>query len=224
MSFGRGSLPRDADPTGPARSLELRTFALVGVVPQQVTELTALFRDGSKDAIVARLSDEAGLPWVRSFQDRSVEDEGTARRHALFDLTWHRRARELDPIVTARNFSGFDVLLETASEVDPELGGLLGHIDPNDHANPRTLEGPLWWRLWHQATGTKPGGWLDLDEIIHLWRIWPAITSTEVERGCLHSMGATYTHPGCWKLLDDLSGFFAQCVSERRAVLAEVDV
>lgn len=224
MGFRRGPLPRDIAPEEPVRSLELRTFSLVGLVPDHITELAKLFLQGSKAAIAARLSDEAGLPWVRSFEDRWREDEDAARRDALFDLTWHRRARELDPIVTARNFSGFDVLLEAASQIDPELRQLLGNVDPNHDDNPRTLEGPEWWRSWHDATGTKPGGWLDLDETTRLWRRWGALTQPGIEQRCLEAMGATYTHPGCWTLLDDLGGFFAQSVSEGRCVLAEVDV
>lgn len=224
MSFGRGSLPRDADRSGAARSLELRTFALVGLVPEQITELSELFRRADKPAIVQRLSDEAGLPWVRSFEDRWEIDPEAARRDALFDLTWHRRARELDPMVTARNFSGFDVLLDAASEMNDELRSLLGHLDPNDDANPRCLEGPAWWKVWHEATGTKPGGWLDAEDLARLSQLWPALAAPPIEQQCVEMMGATYTHPGCWTLLDDLGGFFAQCQSERRCVLAEVDV
>jgi hypothetical protein len=202
----------------------LRTFSLVGLIPDAVTELTSLFQEGSRTEIVARLSDEAGLPWVRSFEQRWAVDEEAARRDALFDLIWHRRARELDPIVTARNFSGFDVLLETAGGIDPGLRQLLGNIDPNDGHNPRAEEGPTWWRLWHEATGTEPGGWLSLEEINRLWQMWALLTQPGIEQTCVESMGATYTHPGCWALLDDLGGFFAQCVSEGRTALAEVDV
>jgi hypothetical protein len=198
--------------------------AFVGLIPQQVNELVALFRDGEKEAIIDRLSEEAGMPWVRAFESRWSTDEAEARRDALFDLAWHRRARELDPIITAPDFAGFDTLLEVAEGAAPELWRVLRHIEPDGATNPRCHEGPAWWSAWHEATATVPGGWLDLEEVQHVWGSWSEITTVEVERACVEAMGATYTHPGCWGLLRDLSGFFAQCMSERRVALAEVDV
>ncbi len=212
------------NPDEGARRTELRTFALLGLVPDQITELHELFSTADPDKLIDTLQREAGYPWVHSFQSAWARNEADARGAALFDLTWHRRARQLDPTITARNFAGFDVLLQAAHEVAPELARLLRCIDPNDGDNRRKGEGPGWWRCWHAATSTEPGGWLEADEIRALWQGWPSLTTPELEQHCLESMGATYTHPGCWTLLSDLGGFFAQCVSERRAALAEVDV
>lgn len=223
MTGSRRRTPWDPFPEEAPRSNELRTFALVGLVPEQVLDLVALFRSGDRTSMVARLSEEAGLPWVSAFEAKWGSDEHQARKDGLFDLTWHRRARELDPIITAPNFAGFDVLIDMAEQIAPDAGRLLRLIDPNDHVNPRCREGPDWWQAWHEASGTQAGGWLERAEIQEIWQAWPHVTQPEVEQTCLEAMGASYTHPGCWTLLNDLSGFFAQCISERRGALAEVD-
>lgn len=217
MSFpGAGTEP-------PRRQVDLQTFALSGLIPAAILDTVRFFETSDRDSIAAALLDEAGRPWAHSFESAWANNQDEARKKALFDLVWHRRARELDPMVTARGFAGFDVLLDAARQVAPELATMLGRIDPHDHGNVRRQDGPDWWQAWHDSNGTASGGWLTLDEVDAVWRQWPLIMTDEVEQSCLEAMGASYTHAGCWALLNDLGGFFAQCSSERRAVLSEVD-
>lgn len=210
-----------ADPT---RVVERRTFALVGLVPAQVLQLAELFRNGSKEELVSLLMEEAGLPWAHALETAWEHDEAEARSRGLFDFSWHRRARQIDPIITARSIAGFDVLLEAARQLDSKTLPLLEFIDANDPDNPRRVQGPAWWAAWHAAAATQPGGWLEVDELGTLAEYWWQISSADVEEACLEALGATFTHPGCWQLLNDLGGFFSQCVSEKRSVLVEVDV
>lgn len=223
MVSHKDSTPWDPYPEQRAPHETPRTFSLVGVIPEQTLELSSLFESGDHDSMVARVSEEAGLPWVNAFQTAWVESEDQARTLGLFDLAWHRRARAIDPIVIARDFAGFDILVTEAGRLIPDLGVLLAHIDPN-RPHERIHHGPDWWVAWHRAMRTQPGGWLEREEIRVLWDLWPRLMHPGFERSCLEIMGASYTHPGCWSLLDDLGGFFAQCVSECRGVLAEVDV
>jgi hypothetical protein len=167
--------------------------------------------------------EEAGLPWARAFETAWDRDEAEARRAGVFDYSWHRRARRVDPIITARSVSGFDVLLEAAQQIGSETTPLLRHIDANDPANPRRHDGPNWWSAWHASAATNPGGWLEQDELRTLANCWWQVSSAEVEAACLEALGARFTHPGCWQLMNDLGGFFSQCVSEKRVVLVEVD-
>ncbi|MFN2388961.1 MAG: hypothetical protein ABR575_05070 [Actinomycetota bacterium] len=206
------------------RQAELRTFALIGLVPDPVMEVIELFRTGDRSQLSAALQEEAGLPWVRSFESAWEIDPTAARRSGLFDLLWHRRARDVDPIITARNFAGFDVLLDAARRAAPDLAVLLAGIDPNDPVNPRVADGPAWCRAWHEAAATHPGGWLAGDEVRALCEGWWKLTGGDLEQICVETMGATYTHPGCWTLLSELGGFFSQCVSEGRSVVVEVDL
>lgn len=211
------------DPADGQRVVERHTFALVGLVPAQVVELDELFRIGSKDDLVQLLTEEAGFPWAHALETAWEKDEAEARRNGLFDFNWHRRARRIDPIITARSIAGFDVLLMAARQLGTDAAPLLTHIDANDPNNPRRAEGPDWWEAWHYAASTQPGGWLQREEVCALADCWWQIASAEVEEACLEALGATFTHPGCWQLLNDLGGFFSQCVSEKRAVLIEVD-
>lgn len=220
----RSRKDHEMDAADPTRVVERHTFALVGLIPSQVLELADLFRTGSKEDLVHLLMEEAGLPWAHALETAWDNAEDEARRNALFDFSWHRRARQIDPIITARSIAGFDVLLEAARQLGSATAPLLEHIDANDPDNPRRSEGPKWWAAWHAAASTQPGGWLELDELQRLANCWWEISSAEVEEACLEALGATFTHAGCWQLLNDLGGFFSQCVSEKRAVLVEVDV
>ncbi|HVM35984.1 MAG TPA: hypothetical protein VM784_11650 [Actinomycetota bacterium] len=207
-----------------ARRVELRTFGLVGVLSDPIVELVRKFSEGDKEELTALLRDEAGHPWAaHSFEDTWEEDQDEARHRGLFDLIWHRRALQKDPFLAAHDFAGFDVLLDAALEVAPDAGAFLASVDGSNPDNPRAADGPEWWNAWHTAAGTNPGGWLDNDEVKELCNLWWKVATPEVEEACLSLLGATYTHPGCWTLLSDLGGFFAQCSSEGRVVIAELD-
>ncbi len=203
---------------------ELGTFTLLGIVEGHIVELATQFRGAERAALVKLLRERAGHPWAaRAFESACDDDEAEARRRGLFDLVWHHRALDVDPMVTASYSGAFDVLVDAARKVAPDLAELLAHLDANDPANPRPRQGPEWWRAWHEAAGTRSGGWLDREEVRALSEKWWRVATPEVEEACLAAQGVTYTHPGCWKLLSDLGGFFAQCASERRVVVVEVD-
>lgn len=206
------------------RPLERHNFCLIGIVPEQIVELGGLFRDADKERLVKELREEAGLPWANAFITLWETDERQARQKGLFDLMWHRRAMAMDPVVNAPDFTGFDVLLNIAKQAAPDLGELLSAVDGNDGSNPRRTDGPDWWAFWHDATGSRPGGWLSGEEAARIHQEWPQIANPEIEEACLSIMGVSYTYPGCWGLMEDFGGFFAQCSSERRAVVAEVDL
>lgn len=206
------------------RPLERHNFCLIGILPAQIIELGRLFKEGDRQTLVTQLREEAGIPWSNAFESVWETDEDQARQKGLFDLMWHRRAMAMDPVVSAPDFTGFDVLLDIAKQAAPELGGLLSAIDGNDASNPRRSDGPDWWEYWHYATGSKSGGWLSGEEAAQIHEAWPQIANPEIEEACLSIMGVSYTHPGCWGLMEDFGGFFAQCSSERRAVVAEVDL
>ncbi len=206
------------------RPRERHNFCLIGIMPTQILELGKLFDEGDRDRLSKELREEAGFPWAKAFEDLWEADEPQARQKGLFDLMWHRRALAVDPVVNAPDFTGFDVLINIAMQAAPDLGELLSAVDGNDPSNPRRQEGPEWWKLWHQATGSRPGGWLSQEEAVQVHQIWPEVANPEIEEACLSIMGVPYTHPGCWGLMEDFGGFFAQCSSERRAVVAEVDL
>lgn len=213
----RGGIGREAAQAAPA------TFCLVGLLADEVTELSTLFERAEPEVLRARLLEEAGFPWAHAFDIAWQQDPAEARTRGLFDLLWHQRALERDPMMTAPDYSGFNVLLEAISQVEPGLAQLLSHIDACRTDNPRRRAGPGWWQAWHAGTATTPCGWLDLDEVRAVHEIWPRIAVPELEEACLTALGATYTHPGCWRLLADLGGFFAQCACEQRVVIAELD-
>ena len=209
---------------GSARALSLRTFSLLGIVADDIVSLTRTFETAGPDELVATLRDEAGHPWAaHAFEDAWATDPAEARRRGLFDLVWHRRALQIDPFMAARDFAGFDVLLDAARRVSPAAAELLAHVDGNSPDNPRAQHGPPWWEAWHGAAATQPGGWLELDEVRALSDAWSSLATPEVEEACLGALGVAFTHPGCWTLLWDLGGFFAQCASEGRVVVVEVD-
>ncbi len=205
------------------RAVDLRNFGLVGIVPDQVLDVVRLFERADRATLSDVLRDRAGYPWARAFEDAWSQDEAEARRRGLFDLVWHRRALQVDPMVQAPAYAGFDVLLDVVGDEAPEVHALLSHLNPVDPDNERRRHGPDWWRAWHDAAATRAGGWLGLDEVRRLADSWSVLTSSEIEETCLTLLGATFTHPGCWKLLTDLGGFFAQCATEKRVVVAEVD-
>jgi len=154
----------DGDAGDSLRPLERHNFCLIGIVPGQVIDLGRLFEEGDRDRLSKELREEAGIPWSRAFEDMWDGGEAEARRKGLFDLTWHRRALAIDPVVNAPDFTGFDVLLNIARQAVPELGELLSFVDGNEASNPRRAEGPDWWSWWHQATGSRSGGWLSSEE------------------------------------------------------------
>lgn len=210
--------------TGSSRRVELRSFGLVGVVPEPILDIVRRFRESDLNELKSLLRTEAGHPWAaHSLEDGWREDEDEARRRGLFDLIWHRRALQTDPFLAAHDFAGFDVLLDAAHQVAPDVADLLAHLDGSDPENPRAADGPEWWSAWHTAAMTQPGGWLGHEEVKALCDSWWKVSTPEVEENCLALLGATYTHPGCWSLLSDLGGFFAQCSSENRVVVVEVD-
>ncbi len=207
-----------------SRPLERHTLGLIGLIPDQIIEPAKLFRESDRPSLEAALR-EGGLIWAnRSLDDFWESDEEEARRRALFDLIWHRRALELDPFVMLPDFAGFDVLLDVATEIHRDLGLVLARIDGNNPDNPRATDGPDWWQAWHYATRSRSGGWLDRQEVREVAELWDLVSTPEVEEVCLQVMGVPYTHPGCWTLLEQLGGFFAQCASENRAVAVEVDL
>lgn len=206
------------------RPLERHNFCLIGILPAQIIELGQLFKEGDRDRLSKELREEAGFPWANAFENLWETDQDQARQKGLFDLVWHRRAMAMDPVVNAPDFTGFDVLLNITKQAAPELGNLLAAVDGNDSSNPRRTQGPEWWEYWHHATGSRPGGWLSDSEAVEIHQAWPQIANPEIEEACLSIMGVTYTHPGCWGLMEDFGGFFAQCSSEHRAVVAEVDL
>lgn len=214
----------DGDAGESLRPLERHNFCLIGIVPGQVVDLGRLFAEGDRDRLSKELREEAGIPWSRAFEDMWDSGEAEARRKGLFDLVWHRRALAIDPVVNAPDFTGFDVLLDIARQAVPELGELLSSVDGNEASNPRREEGPDWWSRWHEATGSRSGGWLSYEEAAEVHNLWPQVANPEIEEACLSIMGVAYTHPGCWGLMEDFGGFFGQCSSERRAVVAEVDL
>ncbi len=205
------------------RPADLRSFGLVGIVADQVLDVVRLFERADRATLSNVLRERAGYPWARAFDDAWSQDEAEARRRGLFDLVWHRRALQVDPMVQAPAYAGFDVLLEVVQGMAPNVHELLSHLNPIDPRNERRERGPDWWRAWHDAAATRSGGWLELDEVRALAQSWTVLASSEVEETCLELLGATFTHPGCWKLLSDLGGFFAQCATEKRVVVAELD-
>lgn len=211
------------DESSSLRPVPRRTLSLIGIIPEEIVDLARLFETGDRADLVAAIEREAGLPWVHLFEGAWLLDEREARSRGLFDLMWHRRATECDPIVTAPDFSGFEILLDAARNINPDLCRLLEHVDVGRPDNPRRAEGPDWWRAWHAGAGTTTSGWLDLEEVRAISASWGCLCDPDVEEMCLSAMGATYTHPGCWSLLSDLGGFFAQCASESRVVVAESD-
>ena len=214
------------DGGGPSRygsQVPAATFSLIGLLPEEVIEVSALFAQAEPEVLRARLLEEAGFPWAHAFDVAWQKDPAEARARGLFDLLWHQRARERDPMMTAPDYSGFNVLLEAIAQIEPGVARLLSHIDACRTDNPRRRAGPPWWAAWHTGTATTPCGWLELDEVRALHEAWPRIAVPELEEACLTALGATYTHPGCWRLLADLGGFFAQCASEQRVVVAELD-
>lgn len=206
------------------RPLERHNFCLIGIVPDQIIELGRLFKEGDRERLSKELREEAGFPWANAFDSLWETDPEQARQKGLFDLMWRRRAMATDPVVNAPDFTGFDVLLNIAKQAAPDLGDLLSLIDGNASTNPRRAEGPEWWEFWHYGTGSRPGGWLTGEEAAEIHQAWPQVATPEIEEACLSVMGIGYTHPGCWGLMEDFGGFFAQCASERRAVVAEVDL
>jgi len=206
------------------RPRERHNFCLLGVHPEQVIELGTLFAEGDRDRLSKELREEAGLPWARNFEDLWETGEEEARRRGLFDLMWHRRALAIDPVANAPDFTGFDVLMTVARQATPELATLLAFVDGNDATNPRRTEGPEWWTIWHKASGSRPGGWLSEEETAAINDQWRDLATAEIEEACLTIMGTPFTHPGCWGLMEDFGGFFAQCSAERRSAVAEVDL
>ena len=204
------------------RPNERTTFCLIGIVPDQIEEFGKLFGSGDKEKLSGTLMEEAGLPWAKSFEEAWEAGEQEARQRGLFDLMWHRRAMAIDPVLNAPNFSGWDVLMTVARQVDADLAGLLSNIDGNNRANPRRQDGPQWWKVWHHGTGAPPGGWLTVEESALVHEKWRDFAIPEIEEACLEMQGLSYTHQGCWTLMSDMGGFFAQCSSERRAVVGEV--
>lgn len=215
----------ELEPSTGGRPIERHNFSLIGILPQQVLELTNMFATADREALSQALREEAGHPWAsKVFEEIWEVDKAEARKRGVFDLIWHRRAMEYDPIVNAPDFAGFDILLEAAEQVAPDLHRLLSFVNGNDALGPRRDEVPEWCRAWHEATGSKCGGWLDVEEVKQLCGDWPSVANPEIEEVCLSVMRVPYTHPGCWTLLSDLGGFFAQCATERRAVVVEVDL
>lgn len=204
------------------RPIERHTFCLIGIVPAEIEKIGDMFAQADRDELSRTLLEQAGLPWAKSFEDMWETGEQEARQRGLFDLLWHRRALAIDPVLNAPNFSGFDVLLTVAKQCDPQLADLIAQIDGNNSSNPRRREGPKWWSVWHRATGSPSGGWLDVEEAAAIHERWPKFATAEIEEACLEMQGLPYTHPGCWALMGDFGGFFAQCSSERRAVVGEV--
>ncbi len=212
------------DVRGRAGRVELKTFSLHGIDDEQILLFSNTFTTADKELLQAQLREEVGHPWAaNALAETWEENEVEARRRGLFDLIWHRRARQVDPFVPARDFAGFDVLVDAAQHLCPEVAQLLVFVNGNDPTNPRAFDGPEWWRAWHEGAATRAGGWLSTDEVRRLSSSWWKISAAEVEAACLTALGATYTHPGCWALLSDLGGFFAQCSSENRVVVVEVD-
>lgn len=221
MKWGKGFSPFEEPSSQPA---EVETFGLIGIVPEQVLELRELFSRAGLPELTKVLREEAGHPWAaRTLQDLWEEGESDARQRALFDVIWHRRALQVDPMVTAPGFAGFDVLMEVARAVAPDVAALLDYIDGGNTRNDRRNSGPEWWKAWHGASETRPGGWLTREEARELTQGWSALATPEFELACLEAMGTTYTHSGCWALLTNLGGFFAQCASEQRSVVCEID-
>lgn len=212
-------------PESVPRPLERHTFSLIGILPEQVLELKRMFDTAGRQTLSQALREEAGHPWAsKAFEELWQEDPARARQRGLFDLIWHRRAMEYDPIVNAPDFAGFDILLDAASQISPELAELLAFVNGNDPLCPRRTEGPEWWEAWHQATTARPGGWLEHEEVRLVSEEWRSLATPEVEEVCLAAMRVPFTHSGCWTLMSDLGGFWAQCASERRAVVVEVDL
>lgn len=206
------------------RRVEKHNFMLIGIEPDALLNICDTFRTAPREDLSQILLDQAGFPWVHPFEIAWEKDQDEARSRGLFDLLWHRRALNRDPVVSAQDFAGFDVLLDAARRIDVEAATLLGHVDGNNPANPRRAEGPRWWSEWHRATASKTGGWLEAEEVRTLHGRWHLVSEPEVEEACLEELGATYTGPGCWALLDEFGGFFAQCACEDRSVLVEVDL
>jgi len=213
------------DDSNGLRPSERHNFCLIGLIPDQIQELGRLFAQEDREKLSMYLREEAGIPWSKSFEDTWDEaGDEVARARGLFDLIWHRRALAIDPVVNAPDFTGFDVLLSIAQQAVPEVAELLVKVDGNNSSNPRRSEGPEWWGIWHQANGSKPAGWLSAEEAAHIHKLWSDLATPEVEEACLTIMGIPYTHPGCWSLMEEFGGFFAQCLSERRSVVGEVDL
>lgn len=225
MARGRHEPPDPLEVIAGARPTERSAAALIGLPADEIVSLTERFRTDSRENLLAFLREEAGHPWAaHSFERTWDEDEQEARCRGLFDLIWHRRALAIDPIINVPAFSGFDVLMDAARRAAPELAHLLAHIDPHNPSNPRCSEGPDWWKAWHDSVATTSAGWLDADEVTALAESWWRLTQPELEEACVTMLGATYTHPGCWSLLSDLGGFFAQCMTEKRVVAVEADL
>lgn len=205
-------------------AVELHTLCFVGIYPERIRRTANLFATADRPTLLETLREEAGHPWAATaLKSCWDENEAEARDRGIFDLIWHQRAMETYPIVSAQDFEGFHVLLDAARQVDPDLASLLSCLDGNDPENPRQQDPPDWVRAWHSATATRCGGWLDTDEVRTVTQHWAGLATPEVEEGCLLAMGATYTQPGCWSLMSNLGGFFAQCGTEDRAVVVEVD-
>lgn len=215
----------EAEDLDGGRPIERHNFCLIGIIPDQIQELGRLFSQEDREKVSAYLREEAGIPWAKSFEDTWEEvGEGEARARGLFDLIWHRRALAIDPVVNAPDFTGFDVLMNIARQAVPEVADLLINVDGNEGSNPRRSEGPEWWEIWHKANGSRPAGWLSSEEAARIHHGWSDLATPEIEEACLTIMGVPYTHPGCWGLMEEFGGFFAQCSSERRSVVAEVDL
>lgn len=220
MKWTEGFSPFDDHP----QPVEIKSFGLVGVNCEQILEITTMFRDGERAQLISVLRDETGHPWAaRTLQDQWDDDEAEARSRGLFDLIWHRRAMQVDPMVVAPDFAGFDVLMQVAHDVCPQAAGLLEYVNACNTSNERRHAGPEWWAAWHAASETKSGGWLDHAEARKLAACWSDLATPEVELACLEVMGASYTHSGSWTLLTNLGGFFAQCGAENRSVVCEID-
>ncbi len=211
-----------SDPPEPAQALRPQTFGFVGILSDHILELVRLFKSADRATLSSVLREEAGLPWARAFDGAWEADEREGRWRGLFDLVWHRRAMDRDPRVSA-SVSDFEALLDVVHEDAPQLAALLAFVDPNNSANRRRHSGPEWWRAWHEAAATRPGGWLDLDEVRFVARSWSSVRTTEADAGSLDLVEQIYAPAGTSSLPMDLGGFFAQCSCESRVVVVEVD-
>ncbi len=215
---------RGFDPFDPetAQALQPHIFSVVGILSDQIVELVRLFKSADRATLSNVLRQEAGLPWARAFDGAWEADENEGRWRGLFDLVWHRRAMDRDPRIGA-SVSDFGALLDVVRKDVPQLADLLAFVDPNDSANPRRHSGPEWWRAWHEAAATRPGGWLDLEEVRLVSGSWWRVRTPESGATPSELVEQIYLPGAASSLPHELGGFFAQCTCEKRVVVVEVD-